>query len=220
MRGRNSLVGFEPCLVGGTRGSWHLTPSGTLLRPLRNAQIFSTSTLTLFFFFFFFLAFLAKIPHTMLHLVWFNIKCCYARGVKSTFCRNLNNSCQKCCWSLKLSVYLRRFFKCNFDSLVMHSAPSLYPALHAFIFMVSWKADIVKMWTEHMLVPAVWILRRRHYLCKYKPYLPNIGQANNSYFQWGAKPSNQRWRLWCIISLSLIKTMWKRLQSERAPAIT
>lgn len=49
-------------------------------------------------------------------------------------------------------------------------------------------------------------------------YLPNIGQANYSNFQGGAKPSNQRRRLWCIISLSLRKTT--RKASNQALAIT
>lgn len=47
-------------------------------------------------------------------------------------------------------------------------------------------------------------------------HLPDVGKADDSYFQRGAEPSNQRWHLQSIISLSLIKTMWKCLQSQPA----
>lgn len=51
-------------------------------------------------------------------------------------------------------------------------------------------------------------------------HLPNIGQTNNSYFQWGSKSSNQWWWFQCIISFSLLKTVWRHLQSECALVIT
>lgn len=77
-------------------------------------------------------------------------------------------------------------------------------------------AEIAKTWAEHMLLQRC---LQWEGMNDKSNYLPDVGQADNSYFQWGAKPSNQRCRLWCILSLSLIKTMWK-WQSGRALVIT
>lgn len=100
------------------------------------------------------------------------------------------------------------FLKLSATFIFFSASDALYFA-HIHIYGT---AEIAKTWAEHMLL-------QRESMNDKSDYLPNVGQADNSYFQRGAKPSNQRCRLWCILSLSLIKTMWK-WQSGRALVIT
>lgn len=120
--------------LGGTCGSRHF---GTLLGLLRNTQIFSTNT------------HLRSPPHPRISFCLFQSKIWCEEGVKAPFgetTQTKNGTEVLSCLSQHSSKFIFTLCSC-----ILHSALCLNPALHAFIFIVSWTADIVKTWTEHML---------------------------------------------------------------------